>query len=465
MAEVLAAIGIVASVAQLAEYGFKLSLKLYTFSSSVSSASTSIKALSSDVSLTSTVLQELCLIIKSDEDSHVVSDTAFQATSQTVKDCLAVFKQLDEALDKSMKGMEERGGKRVVEKLKWPFKQPKMDLLRSNLDRLKTSLTLMLQVLSYARDVTNRKAAQSSLIYQKHVIENLARSERDMNRRYINMQRALEFEAIDRDFYSTMNSSVHVSTSREIRADSAFMAKPTSIKRSVPIEAEAKSPLAEIIDNPPAVKPRTLVGELLLCFQLLNDILGYHMAVSKLSDLSASGYDDLRGALCRVHDKELKKMEAQHADAPIYVRAEAAKNLQTRLRELVRAGLLAKRETDLKEDLGTAPEKVLGSKPVETIPAEKHPVTNDSSNPAESFESEFGGPMMLQPSPATSNSRTEALQAQIDSTVGIMRESINNVSQRGDRLGWEEYGSDNLASSRQGYRIGANRVRKAQWRV
>lgn len=155
MAEVLAAIGIVASVAQLADYGFKLSLKLYTFSSTVSSASDSIKSLSSDVSLTSTVLQELCLIIKSDEESHVVSGTAIHATSHTVKDCLAVFEQLDEALDKSMKGMEEKGGKRVMERLKWPFKQPKMDLLRGNLDRLKASLTLMLQVLSYARDVSS----------------------------------------------------------------------------------------------------------------------------------------------------------------------------------------------------------------------------------------------------------------------------------------------------------------------
>ena len=37
-----------------------------------------------------------------------------------------------------------------------PFKQPKMDLLRGNLDRLKASLTLMLQVLNYARDVSSR---------------------------------------------------------------------------------------------------------------------------------------------------------------------------------------------------------------------------------------------------------------------------------------------------------------------
>ena len=164
MAEVIAAIGIAASVTQLAEYGFQLSVKLFNFSQAVSAADQSIKAISNDVSLTSTVLQELCRIIKSDE-SHVVSSRAVEATQQTVKECLQVFEQLNDALDKSLVnlGLLELGegkaklkrGTVAIEKLKWPFKQPKMELLRSNLDRLKASLTLMLQVLSYARDLSN----------------------------------------------------------------------------------------------------------------------------------------------------------------------------------------------------------------------------------------------------------------------------------------------------------------------
>tara|TARA_R110002060_G_scaffold17775_1_gene24620 strand:- start:89 stop:280 length:192 start_codon:yes stop_codon:yes gene_type:complete len=50
------------------------------------------------------------------------------------------------------------------------------------------------------------------------------------------------------------------------------------------------------------------------------------------------GYDDLRGALARIQDQEFRRLEAQHMEAPIYVRAEAVKNLQTRLRELARGG-------------------------------------------------------------------------------------------------------------------------------
>lgn len=131
--------------------GFKLSMKLYTFSEAVYKADASIKSISSDVSLTSTVLKELCGIIRNDE-SGIVSNNALIATSQTVKDCLKIFEELDQELDKSI----GEGGMRKRDKVKWPFKEKKMELLRGNLDRLKASLTLMLQVLSYARDVSSQ---------------------------------------------------------------------------------------------------------------------------------------------------------------------------------------------------------------------------------------------------------------------------------------------------------------------
>jgi vesicle-associated membrane protein 4 len=52
---------------------------------------------------------------------------------------------------------------------------------------------------------------------------------------------------------------------------------------------------------------------------------------------------------------------------------------------------------------------------------------------------------------------------QIDDTVGVMRENINKVSQRGERLDSLQDKTDNLAVSAQGFRRGANRVRKQMW--
>ncbi|KAK9480799.1 synaptobrevin-domain-containing protein [Lipomyces japonicus] len=68
-------------------------------------------------------------------------------------------------------------------------------------------------------------------------------------------------------------------------------------------------------------------------------------------------------------------------------------------------------------------------------------------------------------SPATDGgpSKTAAIQAQIDDTVGIMRDNINKVAERGGRITDLRDKTDNLVVSAQGFRRGANRTRKAMW--
>uniref|UniRef100_A0A0W0FVT0 V-SNARE coiled-coil homology domain-containing protein n=1 Tax=Moniliophthora roreri TaxID=221103 RepID=A0A0W0FVT0_MONRR len=63
------------------------------------------------------------------------------------------------------------------------------------------------------------------------------------------------------------------------------------------------------------------------------------------------------------------------------------------------------------------------------------------------------------------NAKTAAIQQQIDDTVGIMRENITKVAERGERLDSLQDKTDNLAVSAQGFRRGANRVRKNMWYV
>jgi len=59
--------------------------------------------------------------------------------------------------------------------------------------------------------------------------------------------------------------------------------------------------------------------------------------------------------------------------------------------------------------------------------------------------------------------KTNAIQNQIDDTVGIMRENIAKVAERGERLDSLADKTDTLAVSAQGFRRGANRVRKNMW--
>jgi hypothetical protein len=159
----MAEIGLIASVIGIAGAGIKLSITLYTFSETVATAADSIKAIAKDVSLTSAVLEELGSNLKQDEQARLYSGTALKTAQAVVVDCEAVFKQIDSALSKSIERIggvtgsgrrKGKGGKVVLsamEKLKWPFLQPKMEELRANLERLKITLVLMLNVLTYAK--------------------------------------------------------------------------------------------------------------------------------------------------------------------------------------------------------------------------------------------------------------------------------------------------------------------------
>jgi hypothetical protein len=64
-------------------------------------------------------------------------------------ECQASFKELDEVISKYV----ESGRLRLVDRLKWPYVEKKANLLRANLERLKSTLILMLEVLKYARRI------------------------------------------------------------------------------------------------------------------------------------------------------------------------------------------------------------------------------------------------------------------------------------------------------------------------
>jgi hypothetical protein len=93
MAEALAAIVAIASISQLAEYGFKLSVKLFAFSEAVAAADRSVKSLSNEISLTSTVLRELSELLRSETNKKYVSSRAIEATEKTVQECFEVFNE------------------------------------------------------------------------------------------------------------------------------------------------------------------------------------------------------------------------------------------------------------------------------------------------------------------------------------------------------------------------------------
>ena len=139
-------LGIAAAVLQIADLGSKVSVKLFTFARKVKNADKHIDAISKDIASTGAVLQELGLELQHDRKSvaQVSSQKLISTAQDTVNDCKRLFKSIGAAID------GEKGNKAILgfkQKLKYTYLEPEIELLRSNLDRLKSTLALMLNVL------------------------------------------------------------------------------------------------------------------------------------------------------------------------------------------------------------------------------------------------------------------------------------------------------------------------------
>ncbi|KAL8904470.1 MAG: hypothetical protein Q9207_003234 [Kuettlingeria erythrocarpa] len=186
----MAEFAIVATIIQIADVGLRLSLRLYTFGETIASADRTIISISKDVSLTSSVLKELGHNLEKDKQSRICSENAIKTAEEVVQECLTVFQEIDGMLEKTMASTGQAATAKakwtlaVLGKLKWPFLQPKMQLLRSNLDKLKATLLLMLNVMTYARQLSERSNQTLQLEDHRKLIEDLARSKDEYTRKF-----------------------------------------------------------------------------------------------------------------------------------------------------------------------------------------------------------------------------------------------------------------------------------------
>ena len=152
----MAEIGLVAAVIQIDDTGLKLSTTLYSFAETVSTADRSITHIAKDVSLTAAVLNELSVNLEQDTQSGVASGSALATAEEVVLECKKIFEDINTRLGEGIKKVNSNKydmARPVRDRWRWPFLQPKVELLRSNLERLKSTLILKLHVLTYAMQI------------------------------------------------------------------------------------------------------------------------------------------------------------------------------------------------------------------------------------------------------------------------------------------------------------------------
>jgi len=84
-------------------------------------------------------------------------------------------------------------------------------------------------------------------------------------------------------------------------------------------------------------------------------------------------------------------------------------------------------------------------------------VPSGSDDPARGLDGPAG------PGGSSGNAKTAAIQREIDQTKDIMNKNIEQMQARGENLDALADKTENLSVSAQGFRRGANRVRKQMW--
>ncbi|KAF1849610.1 uncharacterized protein K460DRAFT_399726 [Cucurbitaria berberidis CBS 394.84] len=169
-------IGLIASVIQVAGAGLKLSQTLYQYVDGVATADRRIKDIAKEIELTSFVVEELGNVFKQDETSNLISKNAVKTANETMKECSTVFADIDATLKKSKKN--------TLGRLMLPFRDTKIELLRNHIDKLKSTLQLLMQVLTHAHQVASKKLDREAEAKQREDIRELLENKKRSTKRY-----------------------------------------------------------------------------------------------------------------------------------------------------------------------------------------------------------------------------------------------------------------------------------------
>jgi hypothetical protein len=148
-------LSIAARVISVADLGGKLSVKLFTFARKIKNTDKSISSISRDIAATRAVLHQLGNELKRNDRRCLCSKELVLTAQTLVNECNSIFAELDEALDDKKATMPCCSIIRSWrEKARYPFLEPRIELLCTNLERLKRSLIVKLNVLIFAEQLS-----------------------------------------------------------------------------------------------------------------------------------------------------------------------------------------------------------------------------------------------------------------------------------------------------------------------
>lgn len=158
MAEPLGIVSIVASVVQLADAGSKLAYGIFTTLNAIKCAPKVLTSIANEVSLTGVVLRQLSSELESEDYQSICNPVSLNTIRTLIQRCDFIFTAVEKKLEHNHRRLEESA--RLAQwayRIKLPYQIRELTSKRQELERIKSSLTLVLQLLSFAVQVKGPK--------------------------------------------------------------------------------------------------------------------------------------------------------------------------------------------------------------------------------------------------------------------------------------------------------------------
>jgi hypothetical protein len=143
MAEILS---LVSSIVQVSSFGLTLSATIHDYIETVAEASERLRRLEKEIKFTSSIISQLGAQLEDTDVQTLVSDEAIRLAQEGVAECQAIFQAMGDVIAKIRKSGNAA---------KWMlyFRTSKIQLLVSNLERMKGNLHLLLGTITLGRQI------------------------------------------------------------------------------------------------------------------------------------------------------------------------------------------------------------------------------------------------------------------------------------------------------------------------
>ncbi|KAK5657510.1 hypothetical protein OQA88_3082 [Cercophora sp. LCS_1] len=231
------AIGLAASIVQVAGFGLTLSRTLHDYGASVVGAEKRLKGLDKDIEYTSRIISQLGTRLKDAEVQVLVAEDTIRLTQDVLAECDAIFHAMEDVVTRIRNsGM----GKWTIY-----FRETKIELMRANLDRMKGNLQLLLGVIIHGTQMANEQPDDALVAAHRAKIRELMLEKEQYTQRYLEEKKKYDDLLAKVNSTSTLNSILTTGSIDDSRLDIGnVIARPQCSPVSPGSSSRPREPLA-----------------------------------------------------------------------------------------------------------------------------------------------------------------------------------------------------------------------------